>query len=205
MRYIIIVFFFGSLSCAYIKINRHLNLNIDKEVQVNKTGTFTETFVISSVSLVNSLDKAIEAKSATIENIQIEAASVRVRADAGNTATVLRDIVFYIKEGGTDKTLSTYNSNGLFINSGTIYALNSYLDISGVSVLKKEITKNLDRVNAGNTFTIFLSARISGNEVLKGQISLNFKISFDAVTCEKVPYGFGPSECMVVPIPLQVR
>jgi hypothetical protein len=40
------------VSCAYVKMVRHLKISIDKNVLVNKTGTLNEVFVVSPTHLL---------------------------------------------------------------------------------------------------------------------------------------------------------
>lgn len=188
--------------CNYIRMKRHLTINIDDTKSFDQSGQIDKLYLLSTGNIINSLEKNINTKeSVTIENLEIETLQLSIALLPNNTASSLHNIHIKLGKGwsGEGESLVKLDTSRIPVNQGLIYLANSYMIFKGVSAVKKSLTDFLV-TKQGTLFELNMSGFVPAGQAFRGSIKLVLKTSFDAITCEKVPIGLGPSECMILPV-----
>lgn len=194
-----------SWSCNYIVMKRHLNINIDDALAFDQGGTFTKEFKISTADIINAVSENVNTKTGKIEKLEIETIQLAISLAPNNTANSIHNI--HVKLGKNwpeeGESLLKFDTTRVPVNRGIVYVANNLIIFKGISAIKKSLAQNL--VTGKSTiFSLNMSGVIPAGEAFRGTIKLVLKASMDVETCEKVPLGIGPSECMVIPIALQL-
>ncbi len=208
MKYLILVILssmFLLQNCNYVTFTRHLNVNLDDSKSFSQSGTFKKTYLISTTKIINAITENIDSKSARIEKLEIESMKLKVSLLPNNTASSIHNIHIRLAKGWSEnsQTLVKLDTSRIIVNKAIIYVVNAYLDLKGVGVLKKDLVKNLATGNP-QVFELEMQGLIPTGQTFLGNIALELKATMDAVTCEKVPLGLGPSECMVIPFTIKL-
>lgn len=193
-------------SCVYKKVSKHVTLNIDKDVTINKSGEINEIFFISSTQLISILEGDAEIKNAELTNIQVEDVKFKFTLATDNTAALVSEAELLVEQvisnpqgGTTIAELVKKNKSWLLINKGTEILLNQFLETVGVGAVEEQVSKHLKQLNSGG-FNIRLKGKLPAGTFLRGNFKIVFRISLDAVYCEKFPIGFGGGdECIIFP------
>lgn len=183
-------------NCNYVTFRRNVNVNIDDTRSINQITSFNQKFSISSAPILNAITENIDASSARIEKLEIKSMKLVINLLPGNTATSIHNVSFTLAQGFTEKkTLISFTDSGKFINAGTVFVLNKFIDGKIALGFKDDISRSLA---TGKTefFDIEMKGSIPAGQVLKVSISYQIEASVEAVTCERVPLGLGPSECL---------
>lgn len=199
--YIVFCIAMLAISCNFVTLHRHINVDLDDNKNFEQTGTFSKTFDFYSHTLINAISENIDAKNARIENLQIESLQIAISLNSANTATSIHNVHIKLKSGWGDDGASLVNLDTARIstNKATVFIANTYLVFKGVEKVKEALLKNLV-TNVDNHFTLEMSGFFPSGQVFSGNVKLILEATMDAVTCEKVPFGLGPSECMILPI-----
>jgi hypothetical protein len=200
--------FFGVLTavlvisgCSYISVERHIMVNLDDVQPFEASNQFDKKFKISTGQIINAITDNIDTKNnPTIKNLQIEKLQLSISLLPNNSATSLHNIHIRLGKGWPTQgeTLAKLDTSRVPVNQGLIYAANVFLVLKGVEQVKKGLNDFLV-TKQGTEFELDMSGFIPAGQVFRGSIKLILRASFDAVTCEEVPIGFGPSECMILP------
>lgn len=180
--------------CNHVTFRRNINVNLNDKGDFNQSTSFTKEYSISTTQIVNAVSKNIDAKNARIEKLEIKSMKILVDLLPGNTATSIHNVSFTLKKLGTSDVLAKLNDSGKFINSATVYALNKFIEAKILLGFKEDIAKGL-ATGKLEIYKIEMKGSIPAGQTLKGSISLQIEASMEAVTCELVPFGLGPSEC----------
>lgn len=185
-------------SCNYVQFKRHLEGNIASTLNFNETGTVTKSFKVSTAQFLKKLDQNIDSKDvADIENIQISDLAMTADLTAGNTATLLKNVRIALVSTVSD-TIYKLNEDTQLLNRTNLLLFKGLIDpragALGLVAVKFKIEEAI-RKRSNEAGTLSLSFTLPAGQKLTGVISLSFKVSLDAVTCEQVPFGLGPSEC----------
>mgnify|MGYP001012908738 CR=1 FL=1 len=179
------------LSCNYVRFTRHLEGRIGDEIFFSSGGQVLQKYFLSATDLVNRLSDNINPSTSKITNIQISDIRMKVSLSPGNTASILKNIncsVTSLKD-----TLYSYNSEWKFVES-SVFLVNAYIKNIGLDLLKSKIEEAI--VNKLNTIGYLnLGFTVPSGEKIIGSIKISLTVSMDVITCEKVPFGLGPSEC----------
>jgi len=190
--------------CGFVEVHRHINTNLDNTQPFEVSGQWDKKFAFSTGKMINALEENVNAKSdAKIEKLEIETLQLSIALAPNNTATSLHNVHIKLGSGWSEpgETLAKFDTTRVPVNEGVIFAANSLMILKGVSAVKKSLNEVLI-TKRQSLFELNMSAFVPAGQTFRGSIKLILKASFDAVTCEAVPIGFGPSECMIVPITL---
>ncbi len=192
--------------CNYVKFKRHIEKNIGDSHTFNAQGNVTKLYYLSLNDLVNYLDQEINSKkTSNLENFQINNISLSVSRNNENTASYLSNIKGELVGRGNSasSTLFKIDTNHVFTGITNVIKLNAALKLAAVTTLGSTIQdailkKNLNAISLNIMFTVPPSQK------LVADISFACTISMDVTTCELVPFGLGPSECMIKTIPFSI-
>lgn len=185
-------------SCNYITLRRHINVNVDDVKSFDQTGAFEKIYFINSGKIINAVTENVDTKSGSIEKLEIESIQITVGLLPNNTASSVHNVHVRLGKGFVEEgeSLVKLDTSRLSINSATVFLVNNFMIFKGVSILKRELVKNL-ATGQSQAFELKLAGTIPAGQVFRGSMKLIIKASMDVVTCEKVPIGLGPSECMI--------
>lgn len=185
-------------SCNYITLRRHINVNVDDVKSFDQAGAFEKSYIISSGKIINAVTENVDTKGGSIEKLEIESIQITVGLLPNNTASSVHNVHVRLGNGFVEvgESLVKLDTSRLPINSATTFLVNSYMIFKGVGILKRELVKNL-ATRQPEIFELKLAGTIPAGQVFRGSMKLIIKASMDVVTCEKVPIGLGPSECMI--------
>ncbi|MDZ4708934.1 MAG: hypothetical protein SH818_11095 [Saprospiraceae bacterium] len=187
----------------HAEMRRHINVNLDDMKAFDQSGEIKKEFIFDSKDFINAVTDNIDAKDATIENMQIETLQLSVSLAANNTATSLNNLHFKLGQGwgAEGASLLKHDLPFTFVNWATVKVANEFMIFRGVEQVKNGWAKAIASKGV-QQFKLEMSAIVPAGTTFRGSIKLILVASMDAVTCELVPYGLGPSECMIIPIHL---
>lgn len=185
-------------SCNYITLRRHINVNVDDVKSFDQTGAFEKIYFINSGKIINAVTENVDTKSGSIEKLEIESIQITVGLLPNNTTSSVHNVHVRLGKGFVEEgeSLVKLDTSRLSINSAAVFLVNNFMIFKGVSILKRELVKNL-ATGQSQVFELKLAGTIPAGQVFQGSMKLIIKASMDVVTCEKVPIGLGPSECMI--------
>ncbi len=183
-------------NCNYVTFRRNINVNLNDTGVFNQTSTFSKKYTISTGKIINAVAENINASSARIEKLEIKAMKIEVNLLPGNTATSVHNISFTLAQGFSEKkNLISVNESVKFINTGSVFVLNKFIEGKILLGFKNDLAKGL-ATGKSEFFDIDMKGSIPAGQLLKCSIQLQIEASVEAVTCEQVPFGLGPSECL---------
>lgn len=183
-------------NCNYVTFRRNINVNLNDTGVFNQTSTFGKKYTISTGKIINAVAENINASSARIEKLEIKAMKIEVNLLPGNTATSVHNISFTLAQGFSEKkNLISVNESVKFINTGSVFVLNKFIEGKILLGFKNDLAKSL-ATGKSEFFDIDMKGSIPAGQLLKCSIQLQIEASVEAVTCEQVPFGLGPSECL---------
>ncbi len=185
-------------SCNYVTFHRHINVNVDDVKTFDQAGAFEKTYNISSNKIINAVTEHIDSKKGRIEKLEIESIKVVVGLLPNNTASSVHNVHVRLGKGwlGEGESLVKLDTSRLSINSAEVFVVNTFMILKGVDILKNELVKNL-ATGIPQVFELKMTGTIPAGQMFRGSLKLVIKASMDVVTCEQVPFGVGPSDCMI--------
>ncbi|HNR08924.1 MAG TPA: hypothetical protein PKM27_16515 [Saprospiraceae bacterium] len=185
-------------SCNYITLRRHLNVNVDDVKTYDQSGAFEKSYFINTEKIINAVTENVNTEGGSIEKLEIESIQITVGLLPNNTASSVHNVHVRLGNGFVQagESLVKLDTSRLPINSATVFLVNNFMIFKGVSILKTELVKKL-ATGQFEFFELKLAGTIPAGQVFRGSMKLIIKASMDVVTCERVPIGLGPSECMI--------
>lgn len=185
-----ICFIILAVSCNYITIHRHINVDLDDNKTFEQSGSFAKAFDFYAHDLINAITENIDAKDARIGNLQIETLQLDIAVNSVNTATSIHNVHIKLAGGwGSDgSSLAKLDTSRIIVNRAAVIVANTYWVLAGVEKVKAALIKNLVS-NQDQHFTMEMTGLIPTSQLFSGNVKLILKATLDAVTCERVPFG----------------